>query len=80
MPTIDRYGPFRIMIHTDDHEPAHVHFYCGAGYAKVQVGCCAGGVQLVRTAGLTMKELAVAVRRAEEMREEYLGHWRRIHG
>lgn len=34
MVTVHREGGFRVVIFTDDHEPAHVHVY-GDGTAKI---------------------------------------------
>lgn len=31
MPTIDREGPFRVIIYPNDHEPAHVHLFTSDG-------------------------------------------------
>lgn len=37
MPTLLRFGPYRIVIYTNDHNPAHVHILGPDRFAKVNI-------------------------------------------
>lgn len=67
----------RIVIFTDDHEPAHVHVF-GSGHAKIDID---GAVpELVWTRGMTRGEARKAMRLVTENRNALLERWRAIHG
>ena len=77
MPTVPRTGPFSVMVHTHDHEPANVHVRCGSGVAKVNL---LPAVVLVRIDGdMALKDARRAVALVSRNREMLLQKWREIH-
>lgn len=79
MPTIHRQHGLRFAIHTNDHEPAHVHVF-GDGEMKIVIS--AGG-------GLPLAVWSVGMKAADERRAmdvvlgrqaEFLARWREIQG
>lgn len=78
MPTVLRSGPYRVMIHTHDHEPANVHVRCGSGVAKISIH---PDVALHRIDGtMTRKDASRAVELVRTHRELLLLKWEEIHG
>ncbi|RDD70293.1 DUF4160 domain-containing protein [Paracoccus versutus] len=56
MVTIHRAHGLRIVIYTDDHEPAHVHVF-GDGHAKINLAGPEGGPELVWAEEMKRNEL-----------------------
>ena len=71
-------GP-RVVIFTDDHEPAHVHVF-GDGEAKIDLVGKNGFVELVRAVGMTRTDIRRSMRIVNENRGMLLARWREIHG
>ena len=65
----------RFVIHTDDHEPAHVHVY-GNGEARIDI------LRLVPISNRRMsrRDLSRAIALVAENRDMLLDKWRQIHG
>lgn len=59
-----REGDLRIMVHVDDHPPAHVHVISAEGLVKVRLGADADGVFLDETSTSMKKS---DVRRARRL-------------
>lgn len=68
MVTIHRAHGLRVIIFTDDHEPAHVHVF-GDGQAKINLIGPEGVPVLVRAEGLKGNE----VRRAMQLVRDHQG-------
>jgi hypothetical protein len=79
MVTIYRAHGLRIIIFTDDHEPAHVHVF-GDGQAKINLIGPDGFPALVWAEGMKANDLRRAVQLVRDQREEFLAKWREIHG
>ena len=77
MITILREAGFRIVIFTDDHEPAHVHAY-GDGDAKVQIA--GERAELVWVVGMKASDIRKMMTIVERHRDRLLAAWRDIHG
>lgn len=77
MITILREAGFRIVIFTDDHEPAHVHVY-GDGDAKVQIA--GERAELVWVVGMKAPDIRKMMTIVERNRDRLLAAWRDIHG
>lgn len=77
MITILREAGFRIVIFTDDHEPAHVHVY-GDGDAKVQIA--GERAELVWVVGMKASDIRKMMTIVERHRDRLLATWRDIHG
>ena len=80
MPTIFRFGTYRVAIYTNDHRPAHVHVVGGGCEAVFHLHCPGGPPELRESLGLTAQGLnRIAVQLRAEL--AMLCHsWRTIHG
>jgi hypothetical protein len=76
MPTVLRAGRLRVVVHHNDHPPAHVHVL-GPGWA-VLINLLGPSVREVINCG--EREAREALRLIVEHRNELLEAWRRIHG
>ena len=79
MVTIHRAHGLRVIIFTDDHEPAHVHVF-GDGQAKINLIGAAGTPELVWAVGMKANDLRRAVQLVEDHQDVFLARWREIHG
>ena len=79
MVTIHRAHGLRVIIFTDDHEPAHVHVF-GDGQAKINLIGRDGAPALVWAEGMKGNELRRAVQLVLDQQERFLARWREIHG
>lgn len=80
MATIHRLLEFRFVIHSNDHDPAHVHLISGDGHAKVQLFGTNGEPEVERISGIRQHRLRRLVKEVLENREEFLKRWEEIHG
>lgn len=76
MVTILRAHGLRIVIFTDDHEPAQVHVF-GDGHAKINL---IGRAELVWAEGMKRSEVRRAMDVVIEHQAAFLAQWREIHG
>jgi len=79
MVTIHRAHGLRVVIFTDDHEPAHVHVF-GDGHAKINLIGPAGGPELVWAEDMKRNEARRAMDVVTEHGQAFLARWREIHG
>ena len=79
MVTIHRAHGLRVIIFTDDHEPAHVHVF-GDGQAKINLVGPDGVPTLVQAEGMKANDLRRAMQLVRDQREQFLTRWREIHG
>ena len=79
MVTIHRAHGLRVIIFTDDHDPAHVHVF-GDGQAKINLIGPDGAPTLVWAEGMKANELRRAVQLVRNQQEQFLARWREIHG
>ncbi|PZM09150.1 DUF4160 domain-containing protein [Rhizobium tubonense] len=79
MVTIFRSGGFRVVIFSDDHEPAHVHVF-GDGEAKINLIGMNGAPELVWADALKRSDVRRAMAIVQDHQEEFLARWRNIHG
>lgn len=79
MVTIHRAHGLRIIIFTDDHEPAHVHVF-GDGQAKVNLIGTDGAPVLVWAEGMKANDLRRAMQIVRDKQAQFLARWREIHG
>ena len=79
MVTIYRAHGLRVVIFTDDHEPAHVHVF-GDGHAKINLMGSGGEPELVWVDGMTGGEVRRAMQIVTEEQAAFLARWRGIHG
>jgi len=79
MVTVHRESGLRIVIFTDDHEPAHVHVF-GDGAAKIDLAADDGAPALVWAEGMKRNVIRKAIRIVAEQQEHLLECWRDLHG
>ena len=79
MITVLRSEGFRIVIFSDDHEPAHVHVF-GDGEAKINLAGADDRPELVWAVGMKHADIRKCMRLVEANREALLARWNDIHG
>ena len=79
MVTIYRAHGLRVIIFTDDHEPAHVHVF-GDGQVKINLIGPDGVPSLVWAQGMKGNDVRRAVQIVQDQQEAFLARWREIHG
>lgn len=80
MPTVLRFGAYRVVIYPNDHRPAHVHVI-GAGLEAVfELNCPAGPVALRENYGFARRELAKIAAILNENIARLCVAWRDVHG
>lgn len=79
MITVLRSQGLQIAIYKDDHDPPHVHVYCG-GKAKIVLVGGDGRPELVKASAMTRGEIRKALRLVTEHRNPLLQVWSEIHG
>lgn len=79
MVTIYRAHGLRIIIFTDDHEPAHVHVF-GDGHAKINLIGPDGAPALVRAENMKANDLRRAMQLVRDQQDQLLAKWREFHG
>ena len=79
MVTIYRAHGLRVIIFTDDHEPAHVHVF-GDGQAKINLVGPDGVPDLVWAEGMKVNDLRRAMQMVRDQQEQFLAKWREFHG
>ena len=79
MVTVYRAHGLRVVIFTDDHEPAHVHVF-GDGEAKINLSGAEGVPELLSAVGMTRADLRRAMQVVKDQQAMLLKRWREIHG
>lgn len=79
MVTVYRAQGFRIVIFTNDHEPAHVHVF-GDGEAKINLIGPDDAPALVWAVDMTRGDVRRVMKIVIEQRERLLTYWSAIHG
>lgn len=79
MLVVHRAFGFRLVIHTQDHEPAHVHI-TGAGQAKINLLDQNGNPELVYRIGIKRADLRRILNEVAVKQSRFLSEWERIHG
>jgi len=75
MPTIWSERGFTFMIHTNDHEPAHVHAYKAGGVIVINVL----DLSLRKVINLKKADAKLAIEIVSANCELFLQKWREIH-
>jgi Domain of unknown function (DUF4160) len=79
VPTIHRAHGLRFAIHTNDHEPAHVHVF-GDGEMKIVIAADGGLPWAVWSVGMKRADEHRAMDVVMEKQSEFMARWREIHG
>lgn len=80
MPKIHEEGSWRVVIHTDDHPPPHVHVYRPGGLVKVHLAGDNGEPEVVRIHHVSDRDAWRALSIVYEHQQAFLQHWSSIHG
>ena len=75
MVTIYRAHGLRVIIFTDDHEPAHVHVF-GDGQARINLVGPDGVPALVKAEGMKANDLRRAMQMVRDQQGQFLAKWR----
>ncbi len=76
MPTIWSERGFDFMIHTNDHEPAHVHAYKAGGMVLINIVDLA----VRKVINMSKQDVRLAKQIVAHNRDFFLSEWERIHG
>lgn len=79
MVTVHRFDGLRIVIFSNDHEPAHVHVVGPKAEAKVQLSG-SDGLTLLWQFGFGHHQMRRIMVEVQRERSALLGRWREIHG
>ena len=79
MVVVHRAFGFRIVIHTQDHEPAHVHII-GPGLAKINLLGTTGHPEIVSIVGIKKSDMRNLLAEVTVHRDRFIQEWERIHG
>ena len=79
MITVLRAHGLRVVIFTNDHQPAHVHVF-GDGEAKINLLGADGTPALVWADAMSRVEVRRALRIVTEQKTFLLARWEDIHG
>ena len=78
MVTLLRAEGLRVVIFTNDHEPAHVHVF-GDGEAKIRLGGIGSVPELIRADGMSRSEVRRALRIVAANQALLLARWEEVH-
>lgn len=79
MVVVHRAHGFRVVIYTQDHEPAHVHIV-GSGRAKIDLLGPDGRPEVVDVVGIKKSGMRRLLTEVTEHRDRFMREWERIHG
>lgn len=80
MPTVLRFGGFRVVVYPNVHRPAHVHVIGPNTEAVFALNCPAGPVTVRENYGFPRRELRTLVEVLVRNLTSLCEAWRRIHG
>lgn len=75
MPTIFVIGPFKIIINTKDHRPAHVHCVGPGIVVIIEIVTS----EVIRNKGVSAKDVKLLQKFIEENKEVLMNEWRHYH-
>ena len=80
MGTVLRIGALRVVMHSRDHWPPHVHVIGPDGEARIALGRLVPQPYVMSCHGLSDKQVATAMAEITHNREQLKQMWRTIHG
>ena len=80
MPTLFRFGSYRVAIYPNDHRPPHVHVIGNGHEAVFELLCPDGPVDLRENYDFSRSELAAIVKALNESLKILCAAWERLHG
>lgn len=80
MPTVLRFGGFRVVVYPNDHRPAHVHVIGRGCEAVFCLNCPFGPVEVRENYRFSRAEIKRVERSLMANLKELCQGWERIHG
>lgn len=80
MPTVLRFGGYRVAIYPNDHRPAHVHVIGNGREAVFELGCAGEPVRIRENYGFRGAELRQIEAELASQVNELCRRWEEIHG
>jgi len=80
MPTVMQFDGFRIVVYSDDHQPAHVHAMGSGSEAVFRLHCPEGPPRLRENFGFSRQALRRIVVALTASLPGLCAAWRAIHG
>lgn len=80
MPTVHRFDGLRVVIHPNDHRPAHVHVIGGGNEAIFALHCPHGPPELRLNYGFGYRHVNRISDTLAQALSTLCEHWRKIHG
>jgi hypothetical protein len=80
VPTVLRFGKFRVVNYPNDYRPAHVHVIGRGLEAVFNLHCPAGPVELRENYGFRRREAALLEASLADHLEQLCRAWEEIHG
>lgn len=79
MPTVLEQNGFRVMIHSDDHRPAHVHVY-KSGLVVIRLNNRRTPPSIREVMGMSRQDVREALILVTDNKKALARSWRRLHG
>jgi hypothetical protein len=80
MPTVLRFGAFRVVIYPNDHRPAHVHVVGKGREVVFKLGCPGGPAVVRENYGFSRSDVSLIKRVLLKTLAHLCSEWGRIHG
>ena len=80
MPTVCRRAGLRVVIHTNDHRPAHVHIIGADAEAVFVLRCPLGPVELRHNYSFRRRDVQRIKRHLVQALPKLCAEWRGVHG
>jgi hypothetical protein len=80
MPTVLRFGGFRVAVYPNDHRPAHVHVIGQGHEAVFELNCPGGLIELRENYGFSRRELTPIAQTLLMSIGALCNAWESIHG
>ena len=80
MPTILRFGGYRVVVYYNDHRPAHVHVIGAGGEAVFNLRCPDGPPELRESYGFSRPDVTRVQADLAAHLATLCNDWRNIHG
>ena len=80
MPTVFRFGSYRVAIYPNDHRSPHVHVIGNGHEAVFELCCPKGPVELRENYGFSRRDLSEIALTLDKNLEILCEAWERIHG
>lgn len=80
MPTVLRFGGFRVAVYPNDHRPAHVHVMGQGHEAVFELNCPDGPIELRENYGFSRRELTQIAKALLASMGSLCNAWESMHG